>query len=504
MRILLFIACHALAILPCRAQIYDFHNTEVPTNKSLHTLYAYYVYSTTDAPKRIGTSTPDVEFTDLVLSGSTSASIQMSIMRYQDFWTLINPYQFCSSSEDVANGKAERVNELMVQKSRSQKLEDVDTYVHTVPTGAPKNVRRDIHATGIYILVFSNCGDTDNGVVSGKVAVKNAYGYLPGIEYNKMPFYLWLFAIYVVLNLFWFFLSLRWWKQLFNIQKCIGAVLFIGMVECILWYAFLNDWNNTGRRGRMLFVLAVAFTVAKSVFSYMLVLVASLGWGVTRPFLDKGTTMKIQALSFLYIVLDIVREYVLSFRHSHSISFLFVVLCLLPVSLMNGLIFYWVFTALSNLMETLQERRQTEKLALFQKLWTILVIALTLAAIALLFQFFDMSRDNYSARWKYQWLFADAVSHALFLGVLICIMYLWAPHAESQRYTYSEQLDMEMEGQGAIWADEDVFGEDNDDPDSFWAATREEEGGAFGMNADVIGKKPTVQDGSSRGSADLL
>ena len=106
----------------------------------------------------------------------------------------------------------------------------------------------------------------------------------------------------------------------------------------------------------------------------MLVLVASLGWGVTRPYLDQPTILKawcllmlqhsvdlnglaaleVQALSCFYIVLDFIRESALSFRcmkkashdcrviairigglpwirHSHSLSIAFVLLCLLPV-----------------------------------------------------------------------------------------------------------------------------------------------------------------------------
>merc|ERR1711971_298644 len=103
------------------------------------------------------------------------------------------------------------------------------------------------------------------------------------------------------------------------------------------------------------------------------------GWGVTRPYLDRQVILKMQVVSILYIVLDFIRESVLSFRHSHSLSLLFVLLCLLPVSLLNGGIFYWVFIALSSLMETLRERRQFEKLALFQQLWKILILALAVA-----------------------------------------------------------------------------------------------------------------------------
>jgi len=212
----------------------------------------------------------------------------------------------------------------------------------------------------------------------------------------------------------------------------------------------------------------------------MLVLVASLGWGVTRPFLDHQVIMKIQALSFFYIVLDFIRETVLSFRHSHSLSLAFVLLCLLPVSLLNGAIFYWVFTALSSLMDTLKERNQTNKLLLFQRLWKILLLALAVATLTLLFQIFNLSR-SIATRWKYQWLLTDGISHGLFFFVLAAMMYLWAPHKYSQRYAYSQQIDdtgdSDKEGNDTvipateIWADEDE--DDGDDGDSFWASTRQ-------------------------------
>lgn len=229
----------------------------------------------------------------------------------------------------------------------------------------------------------------------------------------------------------------------------------------------------------------------------MLVLVASLGWGVTRPYLDKSVTLKIQAVCFLYIVLDVVREVVLSFRHSHSLSLAFVLLCLLPVSLLNGAIFYWVFTALSSLIQTLKDRRQSEKLVLFQRLWKILIFSLTIATITLLYQIFTFSR-SITSRWMYQWLFTDGVSHILFLVVLATMMYLWAPHKYSQRYAYSHQVgDDDREENGArtvgssTWADED---DGQDEEDSFWAETHGkaslgERSGAAGMkDIEMIGE----------------
>jgi hypothetical protein len=248
--------------------------------------------------------------------------------------------------------------------------------------------------------------------------------------------------------------------------------------------------------------------------SYMLVLVASLGWGVTTPYLHDDVLRKVKTLAFLYIVLSFIREAVLSFRHSHSLSFIFVVLCLMPVSLVNAAIFYWVFTALSSLITTLQERRQTEKLLLFERLWKILVFALACATITVFFQVFDFSRSDTSG-WRYQWLFADAISHILFLLVLVAMVYLWAPHKYSQRFAYSAQIegkDIEdaKEDSSAIWADDDVLDDGEEEEDvslSFWSATKGGlEAAANGVAADVIGAPSTsiserpIERGTSRTS----
>eukprot|EP00933_Yihiella_yeosuensis_P051179 TRINITY_DN49046_c0_g1_i1.p1 TRINITY_DN49046_c0_g1~~TRINITY_DN49046_c0_g1_i1.p1 ORF type:complete len:514 (+),score=70.05 TRINITY_DN49046_c0_g1_i1:40-1581(+) len=485
-------ATAALLAITCRlvsAQIYQFDKVPLPESHSLHTLYAFYVYSHQEAPERT-LGNPFVKFHDMS-SHSTDSSrpdaslvdykaAQLSILPYRNFWKLINPDKFCSTAEDVKAGSAKAVNQLFAQKSPGEKDADVNLYTHTLGFYAseadkPADRQLPVHSTGVYILVFSNCGDFSNGQVTGSVIVKNAYGFLPGNEYHKMPFYGWMSMLYAMMAIVWMALSLRYWKELFHIQYCVAVVILLGLVETFLWWRFFGDWNESGTRGRFLFILAILASVTKSIFSYMLVLVGSLGWGVTRPYLDQWTITKVQLTSFIYIVLDFIRESVLSFRHSHSLSIAFVLLCLLPVAVLNGIIFYWIFTALSGLMDTLAERKQQEKLLLFQRLWKILIVSLALASCSVLFQLFDLSR-SISIRWHYQWFFVDGVSHILFCLVLMAMMYLWAPHTNSQRYAYKQvdSYEEKAETKAAdkeIWADEGAL-DDDDDDDSFWASTR--------------------------------
>eukprot|EP00439_Symbiodinium_sp_Y106_P062853 s1633_g9.t1 len=482
-------------------QIYTFDKVPLPEPRSLHTLYAFYVFSHQDAPERT-LGQPMMRFHNLMFSATSPedaekargyTGVQLSILPYRSFWKLILPDKFCSNIEDVQAGRAKEANKLLTQKPLGSSDDDVNLYSHTVNFEMATDLPLRVNSTGVYILVFSNCGDFYHGEVSGSVIAKNSYGFLPGNEYYKMPFYGWLSIAYCTLASVWMCLSLRYWRELFHIQYCIAAVILLGLVEAFLQWRFFMDWNESGLRGRFLFVLAILATVVKSIFSYMLVLVASLGWGVTRPYLDQPTILKVQGLSFLYIVLDFVRESALSFRNSHSLSIAFVMLCLLPVALLNGIIFYWIFTALSSLIEILAERKQVEKLILFQRLWKILVAALSLASLSLLYQLFDLSR-SISQRWHYQWFFADGVSHILFCMVLAAIMFLWAPHTNSQRYAYKQVDDQEgetskiTEGKD-VWADEGGLDEEEDD--SFWASTH---GKSSKVNADILGGPTQATD----------
>jgi len=465
-------------------------------------LYTYYVYSEKDDPENSHTHA-FVKFSGLKLVGSKTgdyvrqeanasssreqgyAGVQLTLMRYRDFWQLIDPYKVCCSNRDVTSGACKSVDELLVKKKREQSYDDVDVYSHRVLVPEDEkqvlDKRLRVRQSGVYILMFSNCGTDPSmtALVSGTILVKNPYGFLPGNEFHKMPFYGWLSITYIGCAILWAGLSIRWWREYIHIQSCISGVIFLGLLECFLWYLYYEDWNTSGLRGKFLFMVSLLASVSKNMFSYMLVLVASLGWGVTRPYLDIDTSRRIKVLSLLYIILAFIREVVLSLKHSHSLSPSFVLFCLLPISLLNGIIFYWVFTALSSLIQNLKERGQSEKLQVFQNLWRILIVVLAVVTVTLLYQIFNVNREM-TGSWRHQWLFTDGVGHILFLVILIAMMYLWAPHQHSQRYAYvaageKNSKDEISRSSGDIgWDDDDI--EDGEGLDeSVWGAQRLDE-----------------------------
>jgi len=264
-------------------------------------------------------------------------------------------------------------------------------------------------------------------------------------------------------------------------------VLLTNVLEAAIWGIALADWNSTGFRPVNLNKLAVSASVLKSVASYVLVLLASLGWGVWRPHLECGTVVKTIILCLLMIIADFVHDYLLSLRQTRPIPTT-VFLSWVPVALLKSIFSVWTLRTLTASIDMMRERKQEDKLLLFERMWSILVLALAMATITVLIHIYVITW-SLDIRWHFQWLFSDAGPHMLFTSVLVAMMYLWAPSNGSERFAYTHVPSKEVEAQceqadddapavagDADWVDEedDVFGEDVEEAegDTFWSATK--------------------------------
>jgi hypothetical protein len=458
------------------AQIYSFDKTPLPEPRTLKFLYTFYLYSPKDDPRPDKVDEPaTIDFHALVPNymGKEDMKteelekyrgLQLGLLLYDDLQEAINPERFCCFEEDAKVDNC-KPNTLIA----NPRME-----THTIRfTSDPHFKAPTFHVkeTGAYMLIMSNCGELKDAVVSGSIVAKNPHGFLPGDEVGKLPFYQKLSLVYLGVGMVWMCSMLRWWKEIFRIHICITIVVWLGMVESFLWQALLNHWNRDGSRGAILFFFAVSSTVAKMVFSYMLVLVGCMGWGITKPNLDVGVMKSLWLVAFLYVVLGTVRELVLAHRHAYSLSPTFLILCLIPISVLNGGFFYWIATSLVDLIMVLEERKQTAKLHLFRNLSRVLVLALVIGGAAMLYQVFVFSK-NISHHWSEQWLFTDGIPHMLFLGVLMAMMWLWRPHSLSSEYMHIEEVALDEKEKEPCIGNVD---EEND----FWERT----------HGDIVAKK---------------
>lgn len=156
--------------------------------------------------------------------------------------TYVDKHDFCCFSDDEGCSEDKlKYRNLPPGKTKPGSVFSVDVVSPTIKP--PENLTKDITQSGVYLLVFSNCGQKDSIKISGDVVVRNPYGYLPGNDYYKWPFHSLLIGCYSVLIGIWLFRCCLFRKQLFSIHLLIGLVLVTALVEGVLW------WDGVGSSG---------------------------------------------------------------------------------------------------------------------------------------------------------------------------------------------------------------------------------------------------------------
>eukprot|EP00927_Polykrikos_kofoidii_P052475 TRINITY_DN4632_c0_g2_i1.p1 TRINITY_DN4632_c0_g2~~TRINITY_DN4632_c0_g2_i1.p1 ORF type:complete len:554 (-),score=70.89 TRINITY_DN4632_c0_g2_i1:61-1722(-) len=435
----------AALLSQCRitvAEVYDVEGIKVPQPLSLRVLYFFYVYDNTNARGGANEQSkmPWISFSNIQYwqSGETvtTNALQLILVRYDDVWAM--PHEFCCAQQDR---RCPVANQIRVHHEKNDPLDNQDVYKMTVAS-RPKSIKFHINTTSAYALVFSNCGTQDfpNVRLRGRVAVKNPFGYLSGIDHNKLYFFGFLVLIYILLGFVWFFLSVFYRDVLFSIHYAIGVVLALGFFEAVVWFVFYLAINLAGTPNTILYILAVFASVTKCVFSYMLVLAGAMGWGITKPTLTNAELCRIRSLAATFIVLDFARRLMLTFNQSREIPIVFVWCIVVAVAILNATIFFFVFSSLRSLLRGLGAENQTQKLRIFRACRCVLRLALAKAVLSQWVEFVNLSR-SIEKRWTMEWFYSDGISHSLFVPVLLAMMVLWKPHANSQRYTYSAHID---------------------------------------------------------------
>lgn len=291
-----------------------------------------------------------------------------------------------------------------------------------------------VNETNAYALFVLNCFKAPV-VIDGTVTVKNAYGYLPGSDYPRMAFHYWLAVAYATLGVIWATLSIVWWRDLFSIQRSIACTIGLGGLESVLFYNVFSQWNIAGARPHALMAIATCVSVMKVVFSYVILWVASSGWGITRASLERGTITQIVAVTVSYVFIGFIRVVTIAFFPTGSFSTLFVFFYVLPVLGLNCIVYCSIFRALSKAIAELKMQDEDVKLQLFSRLSHILSFGVFCMMCMLIFTVHDISVHSHT-RWRYQWMQSDGMLHVLFFLILAAMMMLWAPSKDSYRYQY--------------------------------------------------------------------
>ena len=96
----------------------------------------------------------------------------------------------------------------------------------------------------------------------------------------------------------------------------------------------------------------------------------------------------------------------------------------IPASINDALIYFWILQSLIDNIEELSEKQQTSKLKIFVNLRNVIIIVVVLAtSYNLIFSYLIVNRVLDSI-WKYQWFFNEGVWCTMYLCIL-CAITVW-------------------------------------------------------------------------------
>ncbi|XP_016133719.1 transmembrane protein 87A isoform X1 [Sinocyclocheilus grahami] len=269
-----------------------------------------------------------------------------------------------------------------------------------------------------------------------EVRMYGTHQYISASEWPLMIFYMVMCIIYVILGVLWLALSACYWRDLLRIQFWIGGVIFLGMLEKAVYYAEFQSIRYDGHSVQGAVVFAEVLSAVKRTLARVLVIIASLGYGIVKPRLG-ALLHRVVGVGLLYLIFSII-EGVLRVNTEHGGSSR--LLCDIVMALIDSCIVWWIFISLAQTMKLLRLRRNVVKLSLYRHFTNTLIFAVIASVIFIVWTTKTFKLSKCQSDWRELWI-DDAFWRFLFSSILLVIIFLWRPSANNQRYAFSPLVD---------------------------------------------------------------
>ncbi|XP_017274735.1 transmembrane protein 87A isoform X2 [Kryptolebias marmoratus] len=273
-----------------------------------------------------------------------------------------------------------------------------------------------------------------------KVEMKGPHDYSSPADWPLMIFFMVMCIVYVLFGALWLFWCACYWRDLLRIQFWIGAVIILGMLEKAVFYSEYQSIRYKGDYVLGAVIFAELLSALKRSLARILVLIVSLGYGIVKPRL--GTTVhRLVAVGLLYLLFSSVDGVL---RVTGGFYGTVALVANLSLSLIDSCVMWWIFISLSQTTRLLKLRRNVVKLSLYQHFTNTLIFFVVASIIFIIwttkvFRLVDCQRS-----WRDLWV-DDAFWRLLFSTILLVIMVLLRPSANSQRFSHSPLIDEDDE-----------------------------------------------------------
>merc|ERR1712000_703616 len=208
----------------------------------------------------------------------------------------------------------------------------------------PKAINYPIRRTGYYCVSTYAFSDHEYDAV---VEFRNSYGELPAAQIAKLPFYGGMTLVYAVMGIFWAFLYVQHRHDIPSVQNYITAIIIFLIVEMLLTWGFYDYQNVHGSNaGAKVFMIVVSILNAgRNSFSFFLLLIVCMGYGVVKPTLGKTMVMVrwLAAAHFVFGVIYAVASLTIRPDDAGPLA----LLVILPLSATLTAFYIWTLNSLS-------------------------------------------------------------------------------------------------------------------------------------------------------------
>ncbi|KAK9449699.1 lung seven transmembrane receptor-domain-containing protein [Limtongia smithiae] len=349
--------------------------------------------------------------------------------------------------------RQEQYGQFLITGSLNGSLRSIYTRAVGLPADGSyaDSITYEVQKSGFY-CVGTYGMSTGNGGYHGTVLFQNAFGKLPASQIAKLPFYGGLALAYLVVLAFWMFLYVQYRSDILAVQNYITAcAAFLAIEMLVLWgyYDLINASGNTVFT-RVYMVFVAILNAFRNAFTFFLLLIVCMGYGVVRPSLG-GTMLKCRILAGLHFVFGVLYV-VSSFLITPDTAGPLVLLVILPLAASMTAFYLWILSSLNGTIRDLVARKQNVKALMYRRLWRLLF-----TSIIIIFGFFFLNSLIFADRnaidfvprhWKSRWFVLDGWLNVVYFLDFIIIAFLWRPTKNNRRFAMSDELAQEDDMEG--------------------------------------------------------
>lgn len=305
----------------------------------------------------------------------------------------------------------------------------------------PQPLKYPIKKTGYYcVATWAFSGDDYKAAIE----FRNAYGELQAAQIAKLPFYGGLTIVYAVMGAFWGFLYVQNRHDILPVQNYITAIIVFLIVEQLMTWGFYDYNNNHGNNAlaKFLLIIVAILNAGRNSFSFFLLLIVCMGYGVVKPSLGK-LMWYIRGLAVTHFVFGVIYA-VADLTITPDNAGPLVLLVILPLAATLTAFYVWTLNSLNLTMKDLLERKQHVKAMMYKKLWWCI-----LGSIVVIFGFFFLNSFSFVGRsdpsfvpdhWKTRWFILVGWLNIVYLVDIAFVAYLWRPTANNRRFAMSDEV----------------------------------------------------------------